>query len=62
LLVVTRLVIETGGSVTQSTESCHLREPHIVVSSAQAQLGQTNESQFDHHVVDEFLGLGKKRQ
>ena len=34
LLVVTRLVIETGGSVTQSTKSCHSRESRIVVGSA----------------------------
>ncbi len=31
LLVISRLVIDAGGSVTQSTESCHSREPRIVV-------------------------------
>ena len=44
--MVTRLVIETGGSVAHSTKTCHLRKPHIVVGSAQGQLGfrdRTNE-------------------
>ena len=46
LLVVTRLVIKAGGSVAHSTKTCHFREPHIVVGSAQGQLGfrdRTNE-------------------
>jgi len=46
LLVVTRLFIKAGGSVAHSTKTCHLREPHIVVGSAQGQLGfrdRTNE-------------------
>ena len=30
-LLVTRLVIEAGGSLTQSIKSCHFRDPCIVV-------------------------------
>jgi alpha-tubulin suppressor-like RCC1 family protein len=52
LLVVTRLVIKAGGSVAHSTKTCHLREPHIVVGSAQGQLGfrdRTNERNQASH-------------
>ena len=33
LLVISKLVIDIGDSVTQSTEYRHLREPRIVVGS-----------------------------
>ena len=33
-VVITRLVIEASGSVTQSIKSCHPRDPRIVVGSA----------------------------
>jgi hypothetical protein len=53
LLVISRLVIDAGGSVTQSTGSFHSRDPRIVVGSAG--VSRSNEVTMDRRSVLRFL-------